>query len=201
VKNTHRRVIVLSSLITVLSLTSALLLALAPAPLIPDATSGLFAIDMSQTMDAVFRTDSPIRTSRWKYIYVHHSRTPAGNTSTLSNGQQGGAGDHFVIGNGDGCLDGEIQLGQRWNKQLAAVPPAGAQMSEPDSIVSICLVGDFDRSVPTPTQLQRLSQLVTSLQGRLHIRGRNVVLIDQTGSTASTGRYFPASGFREQILP
>src|SRR3954471_13501629 len=96
---------------------------------------------------------------------------PAGNTSTLSNGQQGGAGDHFVIGNGDGCLDGEIQLGQRWNKQLAAVPPAGAQMSEPDSIVSICLVGDFDRSVPTPTQLQRLSQLVTSLQGRLHIRG------------------------------
>ena len=63
-KNTHRRVIVLSTLITVLTLTSALLLALAPAPLSADASSSLFAIDAPQTMDAVFQTDSPVRTAR-----------------------------------------------------------------------------------------------------------------------------------------
>src|SRR3954470_5688219 len=72
VKNTHRRVIVLSTLITVLTLTSALLLALAPAPLSADASSSLFAIDAPQTMDKIFDTDSPVRTARWRYIYVHH---------------------------------------------------------------------------------------------------------------------------------
>lgn len=198
-KNTHRRVIVLSTLITVLTLTSALLLALAPAPLSADASSSLFAIDAPQTMDVIFQTDSPIRTARWRYVYVHHSRTTAGNAMSLATGQDG-MGDHFVIGNGDGCVDGEIQVGQRWNKQLSAAPPAGASDIDPDCI-SICLVGDFDRSVPTPTQLRRLQQLTTAIQGRLRINGKNVLLIDQANNVAGAGRYFPTTVFRGQLLP
>lgn len=201
-KNTHRRVIVLSTLVTVLSLTSALLLALAPAPLTPDASNSLFAIDAPQTMDVVFQTDTPVRTARWKFIYVHQSRTTSGNAMTLANGPHG-VGDHFVIGNGDGCTDGEIQVGQRWNKQLSAAPPAGAQQIDGDCI-SICLVGDFDHGVPTPTQLRRLSQLVNALQGRLHIGARSVMLVDQpasNGTPASIGKYFPATAFRDQLLP
>jgi hypothetical protein len=199
VKNTHRRVIVLSTLITVLTLTSALLLALAPAPLTADASSSLFAIDAPQTMDAVFQTDAPVRTARWRYIYVHHSGTAAGNAMTLAHSADG-IGDHFVIGNGDGCMDGEIQVGQRWNKQLSALPPTGASDIDKDCI-SICLVGDFDHAVPTPTQLRRLQQLTTALQSRLRITGKNVLLIDRPGSAAASGRYFPATMFREQLLP
>src|SRR5688572_31655749 len=82
-------------------------------------------------MDAIFQTDSPIRTARWKYIYVHHSRTTSGNAMTLARSADG-VGDHFVIGNGDGCIDGEIQIGQRWNKQLSALPPAGAKEIDKD---------------------------------------------------------------------
>jgi len=199
VKNTHRRVIVLSTLITVLTLTSALLLALAPAPLTPDSSSSLFAIDTPQTMDIIFQTDTPARTARWKYIYIHQSRTTNGNATTLARTPEG-MGDHFVIGNGDGCSDGEIQIGQRWNKQLSAAPPAGAREIDKDCI-SICVVGDFDRSVPTPTQVRRLGQLVNTIQGRLHIGGRGVLMIDQSGSAASTGKYFPTTAFREQLLP
>jgi hypothetical protein len=199
VKNTHRRVIVLSTLITVLTLTSALLLALAPAPLTADASSSLFAIDAPISMDAIFQTDSPVRTARWKYIYVHHSRTTSGNAMTLARSADG-VGDHFVIGNGDGCMDGEIQIGQRWNKQLSALPPAGAQEIDKDCI-SICLVGDFDRSVPTPTQLRRLQQLTAALQSRLRISGKNVLMIDQPNTSAGSGRYFPATVLREQLLP
>ena len=198
-KNTHRRVIVLSTLITVLTLTSALLLALAPAPLTPDASSSLFAIEAPQTMDAVFQTDTPARTARWKYIYIHQSHTTAGNALTLAKPGEA-VGDHFVIGNGDGCGDGEIQVGQRWNQQHSAAPPTGARQIDPDCI-SICLVGDFDRSVPTPTQVRRLSQLVNTLQGRLHIGGRGVLMIDQNGSAAGIGKYFPTTAFREQLLP
>jgi N-acetyl-anhydromuramyl-L-alanine amidase AmpD len=150
-------------------------------------------------MDAIFQTDSPVRTARWQYIYVHHSRTTSGNAMTLARTPEG-MGDHFVIGNGDGCMDGEIQIGQRWNKQLSAAPPQGASEINKDCI-SICLVGDFDRSVPTPTQLRRLQQLTTALQSRLRISGKNVLLIDQTNAAAASGRYFPTTVFRQQLLP
>jgi len=199
VKNTHRRVIVLSTLITVLTLTSALLLALAPAPLTADASSSLFAIDAPQTMDAVFQTDSPVRTARWRYIYVHHSRTTSGNAMTLATNANG-MNDHFVIGNGDGCMDGEIQIGQRWNQQLVARPSGAAREIDP-ACISICLVGDFDQTVPTQTQLRRLTQLVGAIQSQLHIESQNVLLIDQPKTPAGIGRYFPKSAFRHQLLP
>jgi hypothetical protein len=198
VKKTHRNVIVLTSLVSVLTLTSALLLALAPAPLTPDATDRLFAIETPQTMDVIFQTDTPMRTGRWKYIYVHHSTTTAGNALSLAQGSAGVA-DHFIIGNGDGSVDGEVQIGPRWNNQTPAGVPKGATSIDPDCI-SICLIGDFDRGVPTPTQLRRLEQLVNALQGRLRI-GATDVFLDQSASAAGVGRYFPQTAFREQLLP
>ena len=66
VKKTQRNFIVFSTLICVLTLTSALLLALAPAPLAPDATS-LFAITQPDSMDAVFQTHKGCDSGRWKF--------------------------------------------------------------------------------------------------------------------------------------
>jgi hypothetical protein len=112
-------------------------------------------------------------------------------------------GDHFLIGNGDGLMDGEIQIGQRWNRQQGALPPAGARFGAAagGAIVSIALVGDFDKTVPTPTQLRRLNQLVGTLQGELRISAGNVLVMDTPRSAAGIGRYFPKSGFRAQLLP
>src|SRR5215207_7761844 len=163
----QRKIVVFTTLLGVLSLTSALLMALEPAPIAPDAASSLFAVDEPRSMDAIFETKTPVPANRWKYIYVHHSRTPAGNALTLGE-RTNGIGDHFVIGNGDGCVDGEIQVSQRWNQQLAALPPAGASTIDP-ACISICVVGDFDSTVPTPTQIRRLTQLVNALQGQLHV--------------------------------
>lgn len=202
VKHTHRRVVVLSCLVTVLTLTSALLLALAPAPLAPDAASSLFALEAPESMDVIFQTDALARPGRWKYIYIHHSKTTNGNAVSLGQ-QPGGMRDHFVIGNGDGAVDGEIQLTQRWNKQEAAMPPSGASFDDrfAADIISICIVGDFDRTVPTPTQLRRLSQLVGTLQGRLRIGPNDIWMQEVPGTPAGIGRYFPATAFREQLLP
>jgi len=202
VKKAQRKFIVFSTLLGVLTLTSALLMALAPAPLVPDAATSLFAVDEPRSFDVVFETKAPVAANRWKYVYVHHSQTPAGNALTLGE-PTNGIGDHFVIGNGDGCADGEIQIGQRWNHQLPALPPAGANKIDP-ACISICLVGDFDRTVPTPTQLRRLTQLVGALQGQLHVAPSDVLVIDtpQGGqSAAGIGRYFPKSAFRAQLLP
>jgi hypothetical protein len=199
VKKANRRIVVFISLVSVLTLTSALLLALAPAPLTPDSTSSLFALDTPEAMDAVFQTKVSPKATRWKYIYVHHSRLPNGNALTLA-AEPGGLTDHFVIGNGDGAIDGEIQIGQRWNQQDSASPPRGATQIDPNCI-SICLVGDFDHAVPTATQLRRLTQLVTALQGRFDIPAGQVLLLNQANSQAGMGQYFPATAFREQLLP
>ena len=198
-KKSNRRIVVFVSLVGVLTLTSALLLALAPAPLAPDASSSLFAVDTPESMDAIFQTHVTPKSNRWKYIYVHHSHTQAGNALSLSE-QTGGLSDHFVIGNGEGAIDGEIQMSQRWTQQNAANPPQGATGIDPNCI-SICLVGDFEHAVPTATQLRRLAQLVNVLQGRFDIPAGQVLLLNQSDSEAGMGRYFPATAFREQLLP
>jgi hypothetical protein len=198
-KSSSRKVIVFVCLAGTLSLTSALLLALAPAPLVPDATTSLFAIDAPTSMDAVFETPQPIAPGRWKYIYIHHSHTAGGTASTLAHGH--GLSDHFLIGNGDGCLDGEIQITQRWAEQQSiADPPPGVSRIDP-ACVSICLVGDFDQSRPTPTQFRRLTQLVDALQARLHVPAGQVWMVDQPGSSAGVGTHFPQDQFRTAILP
>ncbi|HWP41315.1 MAG TPA: peptidoglycan recognition family protein [Tepidisphaeraceae bacterium] len=180
-------------------MTSALLLALAPAPLTPDASSSLFAVDQPESMDAIFQTQVAARAGRWKYIYIHHSRTASGNAMSLSRGSTG-LGDHFVIGNGEGAIDGEIQIGQRWNQQLPADPPAGATGIDP-ACISVCLIGDFDHAMPTPTQIRRLGQLVNALQSRFDIPAGKVLMMPQSGGATGIGRHFPTTAFREQLLP
>jgi hypothetical protein len=199
VKHSQRKFVVFTSLIGVLTVTSALLLALAPAPVSPDAASSLYAIDAPSSLDVIFDTKAPAQPNHWKYIYIRHTRTGSGNALTLGQNSHG-IGDHFVIGNGDGAIDGEIQIGQRWNQQLAALPPIKGATITPDC-VSISLVGDFDRAVPTPTQLHRLSQLVRTLQGRLGIPAENVTLLNQPNSAAGCGKYFPTTAFRAELLP
>lgn len=198
-KKSQRKFIVFTSLVGVLTVTSALLLAFAPAPLTADAASSLFAIEAPSSLDVIYDTQTPTNPSRWKYVYIRHTRTAAGNALTLGQ-NTGEFGDHFVIGNGDGCIDGEIQIGQRWNQQQPALPPMKGAMIDP-SCVSISLVGDFDRTVPTSTQLRRLSQLVGTLQGRLGIPADHVLLLDQSNSPAGVGKYFPTGAFRAQLLP
>ena len=198
-KKSHRKFVVFASLITLVTFTSALLLALAPAPLTPDAASSLFAVDSPDSMDAIFQTEVAPASGHWKYIYIRHSKTPGGDAVSLGQAT-GGLSDHFVIGNGDGAIDGEIQVGQRWNQQMSANPPAGATGIDP-ACISICLVGDFDRMVPTPTQMRRLSQLVGALQGRFRISPDHVLLLNQPASPAGSGKYFPLTAFRGQLLP
>lgn len=198
-KKSNRAVIVFVSLVGTLGLTSALLLALAPAPLTPDVATALFALDAPASLDVIFDTAVAPTPGRWKYIYIHHSRTPAGSAATLA--REGGLAEHFVIGNGDGCVDGEIQVTQRWAQQESINdPPPGVSHIDP-ACISICLIGDFDQTRPTPTQQRRLAQLVGALQAKLQIPASQVWLIDQPGSVAGIGRQFPKEEFRTAILP
>lgn len=195
----RRKFYVFVSLVGLLSLTSVLLLALAPAPLTQGTATSLFAIDQPRSMDAVFDTAVPVKKQRWKSIFVHHSGTTSGNADSLAT-RSGGLADHFLIGNGSGCMDGEVQMGHRWSEQLTAGEVPGTRSISPDCI-SICVIGDLDRSQPTPTQRLRLAQLVTTLQSRLGVSAGQVFLHQGTGTPADVGSRFPVASFREQLLP
>ncbi len=196
----RRSFLVLSTLVGVLTLTSVLLRAMQGTPLTPDAASSLMASESRAALNVIFSTQVPSKPGRWKAVYVHHSGTPRGNAATLvAPAQTGGCGDHFVVGNGDGAVDGEIQFTQRWNLQQPADPAPGTARVDP-SCISICVVGDFDRTAPTPTQLKRLEHLVQTLQERFRIPSSQVWLMDSPGTPAGVGRYFPASAFQTQLL-
>lgn len=193
-----RSFIVVVTLIGVLTATSALLLALSRPPLTPDAASTLYAVGAPDSLDVIFQTKVPATPTRWSHIYIHHSRTNAGSAMSLSQANSGLA-DHFVIGNGEGCGDGEIQVGQRWNQQLSAGQFTEAEIDP--ACISICVIGDFDHSLPTSAQMRHLTLLVNTLQSRLKIPSNRVLMFDQNGSSAAIGDYFPAKAFQTRLLP
>jgi hypothetical protein len=195
----RRKFVVFVSLVGALTLTSALLLALAPESLKPDAARSLFASGAPQTLDVVFETTEPIREGRWRYVFIHQSRTGSGDALSLAQTPDG-APDHFVIGNGNGCQDGEIQVTQRWTQQDVPGDIPGLPRTQPN-FISICLVGDFDLARPTPAQQNRLVQLVNALQRRLDIPRANVTWFPGGAGIAGVGRSFPAADLHAQLIP
>ncbi len=197
----NRKVAVFVSLVATVSLTCLLLFALAMPPLTTSMWRSLFAVDAPESLEAIFQTQTPTAAGRWRYIYIHHSRTPGGDAVTLNQGSEGTTpfSDHFVIGNGDGCVDGEVQMTQAWNHQEAIRnPPPGAVLSS--ACVSVCLVGDFSHTKPTAAQQRRLAQLVDALQARLHIQAGAVFFHPEYDSANGVGHAFPAADLSAQLL-
>jgi hypothetical protein len=194
----RRTWVVLAGLAGGLACTGALLKALAPPPLTPDATTSLLAIAQEQSIDQILDGVS-VKPGRWRAIYVHQSLSDSSNAQSLGQ-TPAGLTDHFVIGNGDALTDGAVQPSTRWNKQLAAGNVPGVRIS--GNCICICVVGNFNRSRPTPNQEARLLELVAALQRRLNIVADQVVLgwdADQT-SVAGIGKNFPLANLRSQLL-
>jgi len=168
------------------------------APLTADAASNLVANESRAALNVIFNTETAPHPTRWKSVYIHHSHTPIGAAQTLTQ-SDGQCGDHFVIGNGQGAVDGEIQVTSRWNQQRAADPTPGYANVDA-ACISICLVGDFDKTAPTPTQLKQLEHLVQTLQEHCRIAATGVWLFECADSPAGAGRYFPSSAFQGQLL-
>lgn len=112
-----------------------------------------------------------------------------------------GLGYHFVIGNGHGSGDGQIEIGSRWHSQMH-----GAHCKTKDNYfnehgIGICLVGDFTKSRPSPRQMDSLQQLVSFLTNRCNIRPDRVTTHSAvTGKTECPGKNFPLQTIRRTLL-
>jgi hypothetical protein len=193
----RRTLVVWATLVVSLSLVCGLVLVLNPVPHAPAVGRVLTVLDPSpDDLEGLLRVGAEHRTMRWKGIVIHHSGSHHGSADTIGRAHQSqghhGLGYHFIIGNGDGAYNGEIQAGYRWSRQLDGLHTRDA--------ISICLIGQFDQAEPTREQMKQLVRLVHQLQGRFSIPAERVFLYRDLTQTSSPGLRFPATSFRQQLL-
>jgi len=139
----------------------------------------------------------------WQYVVVHHTATGAGsvdsiNASHLKNKDKNGnpwlgIGYHFVIGNGDGMTDGAIEPTFRWRTQIQGAHAGSANKDYNERGIGVCLVGNFEKTPPTPAQKRSVKLLVATLRNEYRIPIANVVGHKdiRASATECPGKYFP----------
>ena len=112
-----------------------------------------------------------VRAGRWKYIVVHNSGTRQGNARIFdyyhlhTRHMPNGLAYHFVIGNGTSTGDGQIEIGSRWTRQINGGHVHSDYLN--NIALGVCLVGDFNRDIPTRAQYAALDELITYLRKRV----------------------------------
>ncbi len=133
----------------------------------------------SSTRAAIDR--ATVRRGRWKYIVIHNSGTREGNARVFDiyhrrvRHMQNGLAYHFVIGDGHGSGDGQVEVGPRWTRQINGGHVASDYLN--DIALGICLVGDFNRDTPTKAQVGAIEELVSYLRNRVgKSQGRQAIV-------------------------
>ena len=146
-----------------------------------------------------------VKARDWKHIVLHHTATTLGsvesiNAAHLKNKDKNGnpwlgIGYHFVIGNGNGMADGAIEPTFRWRTQIQGAHAGSINKDFNERGIGICLVGDFERTSPTPAQKKSVKLLVKTLRAQYGIPAASVVGHNEirASSTACPGKNFRVS--------
>jgi len=135
----------------------------------------------------------------WTHLVLHHTATDTGSVASIDAVHRTrtdrlgkpwlGIGYHFVIGNGRGMPDGQIEPTFRWAQQLQGAHAGDANLNA--SAIGICLVGDFNQAPPTGRQIDSARRLVEALRIRYGIGLARVVAHRQVKATDCPGKLFP----------
>ena len=144
-------------------------------------SAGAFSLSSYCHLDSVddalaCRVSSP--PDRWNRVEIYYSRTRAGNISQLVSLKGLSSGDelncHFVVCNGLGGKDGQIQTTERWGRQWSAVPGRGGWYGE-DRTIRVCVIADGKNArCVTDCQLRRLGALTEQLCRRFEITPQSI---------------------------
>lgn len=130
------------------------------------------------TWSDIYYKRSPVAKG-WKYIIIHHSATNAGSAASFhryhSNQGYGGLCYHFVIGNGNGAKDGQVQEGFRWKEQISGTHVDNNSWYHNIFGIGICLVGNFEKQNPTEKQISSLEKLIKHLSKKYNIPKENIL--------------------------
>jgi hypothetical protein len=140
--------------------------------------------------------NTPLRD--WEYIVLHHTATGEGDVRTINKEHQKrkdsdgnawrGIGYHFLIGNGKGMKDGQIEPTFRWTEQLEGAHAGSLKHNERG--IGVCLVGDFSKSRPTKKQRESLGRLLAWLKSEAGIPSERVLKHSDIRPTACPGSKF-----------
>ena len=136
---------------------------------------------------------------------IHHSGSSSGCAASFDAHHRNvnhwdELGYHFVIGNGTGTRDGQVEVGSRWTKQKH-----GAHCKTPDNHfnehgIGICLVGNFNRNRPSRAQLASLKELLAFLSGECRIPiSRINTHGGVTHKTACPGKHFSLTAVKHDL--
>jgi len=150
---------------------------------------------------------APVKRRRWQFIVVHNSGTRQGNARAFDyyhrhvRRMQNGLAYHFVIGNGTSTGNGQIEVGDRWRRQINGGHVHSDYLN--NISLGICLVGDFNRNQPTRAQLDSCEELIRYLRERCGKTDRGAIPVrphremnPPRWATDCPGDDFPYSWFR-----
>ena len=159
----------------------------------------------SSVIEAIRR--APVKRRRWQFIVVHNSGTRQGNARVFDyyhkhvRRMQNGLAYHFVIGNGTSTGNGQVEVGDRWRRQINGGHVHSDYLN--NISLGICLVGDFNRDQPTRAQLDACEELIRYLRQRCGGTGRGAIPVKPHREinpprwpTDCPGDDFPYSWFR-----
>jgi hypothetical protein len=168
-------------------------------------SSGNYRYLTRSVIDAIRR--APVKRRRWQFIVVHNSGTRQGNARVFDyyhrhvRRMQNGLAYHFVIGNGTSTGNGQIEVGDRWRRQINGGHVHSDYLN--NISLGICLVGDFNRGQPTRAQLDSCEELIRYLRDRCGKTDRGAIPVrphremnPPRWATDCPGDDFPYSWFR-----
>ena len=143
--------------------------------------------------------------AKWKRIVIHHSATPTDDALNMhrvhkARGMKNGLAYHFVISNGSRkAYDGEIYIGERWKGQLDGGHMK--RLSDNQTSIGICLIGNFELRSPTTKQMKSLEGLCEFLMKKCGLGPNQVTThkILHPNHTVCPGKYFSLSVLRKRI--
>lgn len=162
-----------------------------PATLTPPASPPPQRFQPPVTVQNPWKPTAPPR--EWRHIVIHHSASSGGSVESIDAAHKGrgwdGVGYHFVIGNGDGMGDGEIESTFRWRGQTHGAHAGKAEYNQHG--IGICLIGNFEDSQPSTAQMAAVKRLVSVLKHEYGIPSDEVIAHRDVKATACPGRNFP----------
>jgi hypothetical protein len=145
----------------------------------------------------------------WSRIVIHHTATARDDYASIDRIHRGknwenGCGYHFVIGNGTLTRDGQVEVGNRWKRQIQGAHTRVA--GNPGNFwnengIGIVLVGNFMGERPSTQQMNALVELVRALQGRFRIPSRHIHGHGHVDATKCPGARFPWRSFKARLRP
>ncbi len=163
---------VLAALLVSMTAGAIILMALGDNP----PSAGAFSLASLIPVEKAVRSRTPQSPGRWDRIEIYYSGTKAGNIEQLASlGGLAGAEDincHFVICNGLGASDGQIQSTEKWQNQWSIIP--GRTWYGSGQTIRICVIADGKSAQPTDSQRQMMHVLIDELSRMFGIRAEFV---------------------------